>query len=137
MITIEIPKKELLRQLPQKAGYALIEWLEDMPETFVFDGVAHQTPENILAGKYPHLAESCTRTEWRLFCALYERGRVTQKLLANLLKLTGDKNLEPMSNIINVHVKNLRRKLVSEPFKILTVRSNNHENNGSYEIVAL
>ena len=136
MITVEIPKNELLRQLPEKAGYALLQYLEEMPALFRFKAVPLITDSEMLEEKYPALRKRATQTEWLLFGNLYGRGRVSYRMLFNIVYcLPEHRDLEPTSNVINVHVKNLRIALAATGilFDIITGRAG-AERRGGFEI---
>lgn len=124
MITVEIPKKELLRQLPQMAGYALIQWLDEMPDRFVFEGLPVKTKEDELNEAHPELQRLLTPKEFTLMLALYKRGKVTHSTLEADLGFLEDRSFTPNSNLLAVHIKGLRKKLNAHTrFRILTYRA--------------
>jgi hypothetical protein len=140
MITVEIPAKELLRQLPQKSGYALLQWLEEMPKVFVFQTLQKRTPENEVEEKYRDFYRSLTYRQKQIFVALYNRGKVSYQTLFADLNIGGEENkdLVPNSNILNVHTAQVRRKMkqFNLPLEILTHKAPNHsQTGGAYEMV--
>ncbi|WP_425905719.1 helix-turn-helix domain-containing protein [Nitrobacter sp. TKz-YC02] len=131
MIIVEIPKKELLRQLPEKAGYALLAYFEELPQTFRFEALPLKTDSQVLEKHYPALRRKATPSQWILFVGLHERGRVSSKALFNLLRRGPErKEFEVTSNIIQIHIKNLRRLLAetATPLHIIT-----HRGGGMYD----
>lgn len=124
MMTVEIPKKELLRQLPQMAGYALIQWLDEMPDRFVFEATPILSREEEIEKAHPEVHPLLTPKEWSLFVSLYKRGKVTRSWLHAELGLLEDQTFIPESNMLDVHIKNLRKKLMHETrFRIVTYRA--------------
>lgn len=125
MITVEIPKKDLLRQLPQQAGYALLQWFDEMPHVFQFEALPCQTKSQRLEIDYPAIKKVLTPIEWILFVALYERGKVRYSTLYALFT-PEDKGLDikAKSNGVQVHAKNFRAKLkkMSASFQLITYR---------------
>lgn len=138
MITIQIPKKELLRQLPQKAGYALMQWMDEMPEFFIFQGAEVRLHEEALMDKYPQLLGKLTPGEWQLLTSLFQRGKVSYSHLMYELKLEDEDGFLPTSNVLNVHVKNLRNKIrqYKLPFRVVTFEQNAYRQ-GSYKLIEL
>lgn len=122
MVTIEIPKKELLRQLPQMAGYSLIQWLDEMPDRFIFQGLPIQTKDEEVMERHPEIRPLLTPKEWALFLALYRRGKVTHSTLLASLDLLDEESFIENSNTLTVHMKALRRALRGSQFRILTFR---------------
>ena len=139
MITVEIPRKELLRQLPQMAGYALLQWLDEMPDKFVFEAAAVKSRSEELAELYPTAFEVLTLMEWELFRALWRRGKVTHSTLYYGLHIdTEDRSLARASNVLSVHIKNLRYKIKEHqlPFRVLTFDAKHH-GQGSYKLIEI
>lgn len=138
MRTVQVPKKELLRQLPQKAGYALLQWLDEMPEYFLIEGTEIRYQEETVLEKFPDMLGKLTPVEWQLFISLYHRGKVSYSHLMYDLKLEDEDGFLPSSNALAVHVKNLRKKirLFRFPFRVVTFEENAYRQ-GSYKLIEL
>lgn len=138
MITIQIPKKELLRQLPDKAGYALLQWLDSMPDYFVLEGMPFKTKEAQVLEKYPNIKHLFTGKEWEIFLTLYGRGKVTYTTLMYAMGLEDVEGFLPTSNIVQVHVKNVRKHIRDNnlPFRIVTLEANSYSQ-GAYKLIEM
>lgn len=135
MITVEIPRKDLMRQLPDKAGYALIQWLDEMPERFVFEALPVHTKADVVAKECPEVRAALLPTEWRIFVELYRRGPVRYGTLEAATGLIKGRDLVPTSNMIMVHAKNLRNKLRPLGWDLRTHRGTRYTQ-GAYELHA-
>jgi hypothetical protein len=138
MITVEITKRELLRQLPEKAGYALMQWLEEMPLKFTFEAMPIQTKPELLEESFAELKRACTPTQWRILVTLHGRGKVYAQAIAETVGLIPHDAPSIHSNNLSVQVKNLRHRLAetNSPFQIVTYRGSNGQT-GQYELLSI
>ena len=127
-----MPAKDLLAQLPKKAGYALLQWVDEMPKTFIFEALPVKTKAQVLEENYPQMLQLLTPIEWKLFTCLHERGKVRYSTLMFDLNLEDEEGFMRTSNVLHVHVKNLRAKIRYNmlPFKIITIESNSYMEGG-------
>lgn len=120
MILVEISSKEVLRQLPHKAGYALLQYYDEMPKTFKFEALPLKDPNEVLEEMFPKVRKALTNMEWLYFSTLYNRGWVRRSIFSDFhLK---SKEFVVSSNVVDVGFKNIRSNLVKNklPFRIET-----------------
>lgn len=135
---IKIHKKEVLRQLPEKAGYLLIQYLDQMPESFIFEGFDEIEPSEELVELYPEIRKAMTEGEWKIFVKLCIAGK---RVKGNTLyqPQTRSDSLDAAHNGVSVMIKNVRRKLriLKSKFEVVTHR-NHAAGPGScyYELVS-
>lgn len=138
MITVAIPKKELLRQLPQQAGYALLQWLDEMPKDFVFEALPAENREEELERMFPKLFSILRASEKRLFIAMYGRGNVSDGYLIERVSMKEERTLllgPATSNYLAVHVTNLRVKLKRYGSSFEIIRHRGTYGQGYYQLV--
>lgn len=127
---VTIKKQQLISQLPRSVYYTLLQSNDELPDTFTFDAVvASETRSDKYQKQYPELREALTPIEWGMFLILSVNSLgATRTQLRGVLTEKGGVG----SNIIDVHIKNLRRKL-ENMFYIDTIRKGGGEY-GRYQI---
>lgn len=137
MIKTQVTKQQLLRQLPEKAGYALLQWFEEMPQTFVFEAMLYETPMDRLSHELPEVHKVMTAVEWHMFSVLYlAKHPVRHSLL--FISRNPREEMSAFSNIVHVHVKNLRIKLQKHNFPwAIKTHKKNIICEGAFELVKI
>jgi hypothetical protein len=123
-----------LRQLPEKAGYALMQWFDAMPRTFRLQALPVQDDRDLAESKYPELWAKLTGTQRALLSSMLGRGRMTYSALYAVVRGTRRSGWEPRSNAMHCHIKNLRKALEGERLYIQTHREG-YGMAGTYELL--
>lgn len=135
---IRIQKQNLLQQLPEVIRIQLVRDIDSIPEYFVFDGFAPEESQyEKMLKKYPEFRRVCTPVEFAIFSDLHgKEDGVPLNYLGRHVRTNRTLPYE-YRNTIQVHIKNLRRKLhkVGMHFEITTERASRFSN-GKYYLVS-
>lgn len=133
---VSVKKEHLLHQLPQAAKYALLESFDELPKTFIFEGM-----EMIADGffekcekEYPEIYSILTPNHWHMFCEMVKNPNgATYTQLRKYCTSHTASNLP--TNTVQAAVCSLRKKLVGTKFSIKTRSIRYGVSDGKYQLI--